>query len=92
MENHKKAKRLSNELTFIARFIMTLSKLIPKKEVARVLGISQSTVVRWVLSGHLIEPFELGPNRTTWHRDELDNWKEEKKKHRGFCLKVKKSK
>lgn len=60
------------------------SKLITKKQVARILGVSSSTVFRWSNNGHLPKPFSIGPNRTVWDLDELNTWIEDKKKHRGF--------
>ena len=61
-----------------------ISKLITKKEVARILGVSSSTVFRWSNIGHLPKPFTLGPNRTVWDLNELNEWIENRKKHRGF--------
>ena len=61
-----------------------ITKLITKKEVARILGVSSSTVFRWSNSGHLLKPFLLGPNRTVWDLDELNKWIEDRKQHRGF--------
>ena len=63
---------------------MTKPKYIPKKEVARILNISESTVIRWAKAGHIPKPFQLGPNKTNWDKDEIDQWIEEKKKIRGF--------
>ena len=48
-----------------------MGELITRKEVARILNVSESTVYRWVCSGHLIAPFELGPNRIVWTRTEI---------------------
>ena len=60
------------------------SKYISKKEVARILNISESTVLRWSKSGNMPKPFPLGPNKTYWDIDEICEWIEEKKKVRGF--------
>ena len=56
-----------------------MSQIITRKEVARILNISESTVYRWVRSGHLIAPFELGPNRVVWTRTEIMEWIEKQK-------------
>ena len=56
-----------------------MGELITRKEVARILNVSESTVYRWVCSGHLISPFELGPNRIVWTRTELTEWIEKQK-------------
>ncbi len=56
-----------------------MGELITRKEVARILNVSESTVYRWVCSGHLISPFELGPNRIVWTRTEIIEWIEKQK-------------
>tara|TARA_B100001057_G_scaffold386829_1_gene393858 strand:+ start:70 stop:306 length:237 start_codon:yes stop_codon:yes gene_type:complete len=63
---------------------MIKSKNISKKEVANILGVSESTVVRWSKYGDLPKPYLLGHNKTVWDRDEIYNWIENKKKVRGF--------
>ena len=63
---------------------MTKPKCISKKEVARILNISESTVSRWAKSGYIPNPFQLGPNKTNWDIDEIYEWIEQKKKLRGF--------
>ena len=64
--------------------VQNKSNFITKKQVARILGVSSSTVFRWASSGYLPKPFLLGPNRTVWDLDELNKWIDERKKHRGF--------
>ena len=59
-----------------------MGELITRKEVARILNVSESTVYRWVCSGHLISPFELGPNRIVWTRTEIIEWIEQQKSKR----------
>ncbi len=59
-----------------------MGELITRKEVARILNVSESTVYRWVCSGHLISPFELGPNRIVWTRSEIMEWIEAQKTRR----------
>jgi predicted DNA-binding transcriptional regulator AlpA len=63
---------------------MTISEFIPKKEVARILGISVSTVFRWSNDGDLPQPVRLGPNKTMYVRSEIDAFKEKVKEARGF--------
>lgn len=63
---------------------MTISEFIPKKEVARILGISVSTVFRWSNDGVLPQPVRLGPNKTMYVRSEIDAFKEKVKETRGF--------
>ena len=63
---------------------MTISRFIPKKEVARILGVSVSTVIRWSKKGLLPQPFELGPNKTMYVHDEIEVYIEKAKETRGF--------
>ena len=56
-----------------------VSDFITKKQVARILNVSPSTIVRWVVTGHLISPFNLGPNRTVWSEKEIREWIEKRK-------------
>ena len=63
---------------------MSYSILISKKELARILGVSSSTVSRWTREKHLPEPFPLGPNSTKWVKEEIEQWIEERKANRGF--------
>ena len=39
---------------------------LSKKEVARKLNISSSTVVRWAKNNIIPKPFRLGPNKIIW--------------------------
>ena len=57
---------------------------LSKKEVARKLNISPSTVVRWSKSNIIPMPFPLGDNKIVWDETELNNAIEERKKNRGF--------
>ena len=61
------------------------SNFISKKEVARMLNISPSTVTRWSKThSNFPEPFPLGPNKVVWDVREIENYVNEQKKHRGF--------
>ena len=61
------------------------SNFISKKEVARMLNISPSTVTRWSKThSHFPEPFPLGPNKVVWDVREIENYINEQKKHRGL--------
>ena len=53
---------------------MINSNLLCKKEVARILKVSVSTVYRWTMMGHLIPPFRLGENRVMWDEVDLNEW------------------
>ena len=63
---------------------MTISEFIPKKEVARILGISVSTVFRWSNDGDLPQPVRLGPNKTMYVRDEIEDYIARAKEKRVF--------
>ena len=61
------------------------SNFISKKEVARMLNISPSTVTRWSkTNSNFPEPFPLGPNKVVWDVREIENYINEQKKQRGF--------
>ena len=64
---------------------MTKHKCIPKKEVARILNISVSSVSRWTKEKpDFPKPFQLGPNKTVWDVDEINEWYDKTKEVRGF--------
>ena len=60
------------------------SIFLSKKEVARKLNKSPSTVFRWAKDGIITPPIRLGPNTISWDENELNAAIEEKKKDRGF--------
>ena len=57
---------------------------LSKKEVARRLNISPSTVVRWSKNQIIPLPFLLGSNKVVWDENELNLATEQMKKKRGF--------
>ena len=57
---------------------------LSKKDVARKLNISSSTVVRWSKSNIIPMPFPLGYNKIVWDENEINEAIENKKKIRGF--------
>ncbi len=57
---------------------------LSKKDVARKLNVSPSTVFRWANDGIIPSPIRLGPNTISWDENELNKALEEKKKYRGF--------
>ena len=62
---------------------MTYSDNIPKKEVARILNVSESTIVRWVNADKFPQPYQIG-GRTFFSKKEVLEFNEEEKKQRGF--------
>ena len=64
---------------------MIKPKCIPKKEVARILNISESSVSRWTREKpDFPKPFKLGSNKTHWDVDEINEWYDKIKEVRGF--------
>ena len=58
---------------------------ISKKEVARILSCSPSSVTRWSKDiPEFPQPFLLGSNKVVWDRREVEDYIDERKKIRGF--------
>ncbi len=62
---------------------MPYSNNISKKETARMVGVSESTIVRWVNVGKFPAPFPI-EGRTFFYRPEIDSWLAKKREQRGF--------
>ena len=62
---------------------MVYSDNIPKKQVARMLGLSETTIVRLVKKNDLPLPYRLG-GRTFYSKTEVVQWEKDKKLIRGF--------
>ena len=62
---------------------MPYSYNIPKKDVARLVGVSESTIVRGVKAKTFPQPFAVG-GRTFFYRPEIDKWLANKREQRGF--------
>ena len=59
--------------------------ILNKKEVAKILGVSPSTVERWAKKGLIPAPFKMRPNSTAWLYDEIkDCVLKRAKQERGF--------
>ena len=56
---------------------------IPKKEVVRRVGVTASTIVRWVEKDIFPKPYTLG-GRTFFSAREVDAWIDDQKANRGF--------
>ena len=54
--------------------------LMTKKQVARFLNMSESSVYRLAKSKIIPQPFSLSANRTVWDRVKLEAWLEKKRK------------
>lgn len=62
---------------------MPYSNNISIKETARLVGMSESTIRRWVKETVFPLPFKVG-GRTFFYKPEVDGWLAEKREHRGF--------
>lgn len=62
---------------------MPYSNNISIKETARLVGMSESTIRRWVKEVVFPLPFKVG-GRTFFYKPEVDGWLDEKREHRGF--------
>ena len=62
---------------------MPYSNNISKKEAARIVSVSESTIVRWVNAGKFPAPFVV-EGRTFFYRPEVDNWLAEKREQSSF--------
>ena len=73
------------QLRIIRDYIMIKNRLIPKKEVSRILNISPSTVSRWSKNiDNFPKPFLLGPNKVMWDLEEINQFIIEQKKNKRF--------
>jgi predicted DNA-binding transcriptional regulator AlpA len=54
---------------------MSEARLISKREVARQLGVSPSTIYRFRLAGNFPDPVLLGTRKLRWQSEEIDQWK-----------------
>ena len=69
----------------LVRVVFMKSNFISKKEVARMLNISPSTVTRWSKpNSNFPEPFPLGPNKVVWDVREIENYINSKKNKEVF--------
>ena len=62
---------------------MPYSNNISKKETARMVGVSESTIVRWVNAVKFPATFVI-EGRAFFYRSEVDNWLAEKREWRCF--------
>ena len=55
------------------RYKVSYSDNIPKKEVARIMGVSESTIYRLTLNNNFPLPYKIG-GRTFWSKAEILGW------------------
>ena len=63
------------------RLLMSYSDNIPKKQAARIVGVSESTIVRLVKTDDFPRPFKIG-GRTFYSEAEIKTWVERRKQDR----------
>lgn len=63
------------------RLVMSYSDNIPKKQAARIVGVSESTIVRLVKTDDFPRPFKIG-GRTFYSEKEIKTWVERRKQDR----------
>jgi prophage regulatory protein len=56
-----------------------MQNILRRKEVANRLHISQTTLWRWVRSGHFPGPINYGPNTRGYFEADVENWLQTKK-------------
>lgn len=60
-----------------------MENLLRRDEVLDLLGISKSTLYRWIDDGRLPEPIRLGPNVPAWREGDLRDWLDSRPVGRG---------
>ena len=58
--------------------------LISKNTVAKILGVSSSTIYCWSMNGTFPKPIVIGPNKTMWLKNEIEKFIKLKASKRGF--------
>ncbi|KUJ75808.1 hypothetical protein AVO42_11045 [Thiomicrospira sp. XS5] len=49
-------------------------RIIRKKELALMLGISEATIYRWIKTENFPKAIKLGANSVGWWQSEIDQW------------------
>jgi prophage regulatory protein len=67
-----------------------LSRLLPRREVLRLIGISNTTLWHWIKSGQFPEPLILNPtakfHKLAWKEDDIRQWIASRQKGQGTGL------
>ncbi len=53
---------------------MLLQRLIHEKELLEIIGVSRSTIDRWIKSGDFPSARKLTPHRKAWWGEDVQNW------------------
>ncbi|MBY8291487.1 AlpA family phage regulatory protein [Vibrio fluvialis] len=51
-----------------------MQQYVRAKEIAKLLGVNQSTIWRWRKQNRFPAPTYAGPNTVLWSRSEIDEW------------------
>lgn len=51
-----------------------MDQIFRKRELSRLLQISEVTIWRWVRAGQFPKPIKLGPNIIGWRKGDIDDW------------------
>lgn len=49
-------------------------KMLRRKEVETLCGISRSTIYRWCSENRFPQSYRLGPKAVAWNANEIENW------------------
>jgi prophage regulatory protein len=63
-----------------------MSDILRRNSVCERVGISGTTLFRWVRAGLFPKPLRLGPNTVGWLEADIDAWLESKKTTSGGAL------
>jgi prophage regulatory protein len=55
-------------------------RLLKVSELAKFLGVAPSTIYRWLDSGKLPQPYEIGDAAVRWRMSEINQWLEESRR------------
>jgi prophage regulatory protein len=60
-----------------------MTKIYRKPELCSLLGVSPTTLWRWVQDKSFPAPIHLGPNSVGWLESDIDDWLTQKGQHQG---------
>ena len=53
---------------------MPTERLLTRRDVQALVGVTTSTFYRWLRSGRLPAPLMIGPTSPRWRASEIDQW------------------
>lgn len=60
-----------------------MERMLRRNDVLEALGISESTLYRWMDAGRFPRPVQLGPNTVAWPESAVSDWMESRGAGRG---------